>query len=50
MSPAVLAHVTALYESIMHDEHRSGGMLSKHTIRLVNELVVLIATETRAAV
>lgn len=48
MSPDVIAKIQALHASVLADE-ADGGLLSKNTIRLTNELVVLIATERRSA-
>jgi hypothetical protein len=34
MTPALLAAIRALIESIQADENRSGGLLSRETLRL----------------
>ena len=40
MTPEVLRLITALIESIMHDEQRSGGLLSRKSLRLAAELAM----------
>ena len=45
MTPELLTVISALIESVMHDEQRSGGLLSRKTLRLAAEL----AEATRAA-
>ena len=34
MTPDLLAAIRALIESVMRDEHRNGGLLSRETLRL----------------
>ena len=38
MTPALILAIQALLESIMADEARSGGLLSRRTLRLAAEL------------
>lgn len=51
MSPELAAAIRALVEAVLWDEHRSGGLLSRETLRKASELVVLIEDEaaSRAA-
>jgi len=45
MTPEVLAAIQDLIASILEDEHRSGGLLSRKTLRLAS----VLAEVTRAA-
>ena len=45
MTPEVLAAIQNLIASILEDEHRSGGLLSRKTLRLAS----VLAEVTRAA-
>jgi hypothetical protein len=45
MTAAVAKAVAALIASLLCDEHLHGGLLSRETIRLANELQVLLAAE-----
>jgi hypothetical protein len=45
MTPEVLAAIQDLIASILEDEHRSGGLLSRKTLRLAS----VLAEATRAA-
>ena len=38
MTPEVLAAIQGLIASILEDEHRSGGLLSRKTLRLASVL------------
>ena len=45
MTPEVLAAIQDLIASILEDEHRSGGLLSRKTLRLAS----VLAEATREA-
>jgi hypothetical protein len=45
MTPELLAAIQALINSILEDEHRSGGLLSRKTLRLAS----VLAEATRQA-
>ena len=45
MTPEVLAAIQDLIASILEDEHRSGGLLSRKTLRLAS----VLAEATRQA-
>jgi hypothetical protein len=45
MTPELLAAIQALIASILEDEHRSGGLLSRKTLRLAS----VLAEATRLA-
>ena len=45
MTPEVLAAIQNLIASILEDEHRSGGLLSRKTLRLAS----VLAEATREA-
>lgn len=45
MTPEILAAIRALVAAVLRDEARSGGLLSRDTLRKTNELMVLVAAE-----
>ena len=47
MTAELAAAIRALVEAVLHDEARSGGLLSRDTLRLANELVLAL-TKTEA--
>ena len=49
MTPELLAAILALVESVMHDEARSGGLLSRQTLRLAAELAIATEAALRLA-
>lgn len=48
MTAELAAAIRALVEAVIWDENRSGGLLSRETLRKASELVVLIEAEAAA--
>jgi hypothetical protein len=49
MTPELTAAIKVLIEGVLWDEHRSGGLLSRETLRKASLLLVLLSEAERAS-